>query len=79
MPDAKYSDNKVALKYSGVKNYFKIMKATLKEMYRQVGDLIIEKGIARHGLLVRHLVLPNNLSGPKKFLNFLLRFRKKHL
>ncbi len=74
MPDAKYSDDKIALKYSNTPNYFKIMKDAIKEMHRQVGDLILdEKGIAVRGLLVRHLVLPNNLAGTEKIVEFLAK------
>jgi len=74
MPDAKYSDDKIALKYSNCKNYFKIMKKAIKEMHRQVGDLIIdENGVAKQGLLVRHLVLPNNLAGSEKIFEFLAK------
>ncbi len=72
MPDAKYSDDK-ALKYSNAPNYFSIMKAAIKEMHRQVGDLVIENGIAVRGLLVRHLVLPNSIAGSEKIFNFLAR------
>ncbi len=72
MPDLKYSDNKIALKYSNASKYFETMKAAIKEMYRQVGDLIIDdKGIVIKGLLVRHLVLPNNLAGTKEIVKFL--------
>lgn len=72
MPDAKYSDDKNALKYSNAPNYFEIMKKAIKEMHRQVGDLIINnEGIAVRGLLVRHLVLPNNLAGTEKIVNFI--------
>jgi len=50
------------------------MKKAIKEMYRQVGDLIINKEeIAVRGLLVRHLVLPNNLAGTEKIVNFLAK------
>lgn len=74
MPDAKYSDDKIALKYSSAPNYFEIMKTAIKEMHRQVGDLILDKkGIATRGLLVRHLVLPNNLAGTKEIVNFLAK------
>jgi len=74
MPDAKYSDNKIAQKYSAAPNYFEIMKKAIKEMHRQVGDLIIDqKGIAVKGLLVRHLVLPNNLAGSQKIFEFLAK------
>lgn len=74
MPDTKYSDDKIALRYSKAPNYFKIMKEAIKEMHRQVGDLIIDKdGIAKRGLLVRHLVLPNNLAGSEKIFEFLAK------
>lgn len=74
MPDAKYSDDKIALKYSNAPKYFEIMKAAIKEMHRQVGDLVVgERGIAVKGLLVRHLVLPNNLAGTEKIVEFLAK------
>lgn len=74
MPDAKYSDDKIALKYSSAPNYFSIMKSAIKEMHRQVGDLVLdERGIATKGLLVRHLVLPNNLAGSEKIFQFLAK------
>ena len=63
MPDMKYSDNKVAKKYSFAPDYFEVSKKAVKEMHRQVGDLRIVKGIAQKGLLIRHLVLPNGLAG----------------
>ncbi len=71
MPDTKYSSDVNALKYSNAPNYFVIMKKAIKEMHRQVGDLIInEEGIAVKGLLVRHLILPNNLAGTKEIVEF---------
>jgi len=72
MPDVKYSDDKIALKYSSAPKYFKRMKKAIKEMYRQVGDLVLdENGIALRGLLVRHLVLPNDFAGSKKIFEFI--------
>lgn len=74
MPDAKYSDDEISFKYSNIPNYFETMKAVIKEMHSQVGDLIInEKGIALRGLLIRHLVLPNNLAGSEKIFQFLAK------
>lgn len=74
MPDAKYSDDKIALRYSNAENYFKIMKKAIKEMHKQVGDLVLnENEIAIRGLLIRHLVLPNNLAGSEKIFKFLAR------
>ena len=72
MPDMKYGDSALALKYSKVVNYVEVNQAAVKEMYRQVGDLVMdENGIAQRGLLVRHLVLPKNLAGTDKVLAFL--------
>jgi len=52
--------------------YFEINKSALKEMYRQVGDLVVnERGIAQRGLLVRHLVLPNRIAGSFEVLRFI--------
>jgi putative pyruvate formate lyase activating enzyme len=67
LADFKYSDNKVGKKYSKVKNYFDIAISAVKEMYRQVGDLETdEEGIAKRGLMVRHLILPNSIAGTEK-------------
>jgi len=72
MPDMKYSDEKIAERLSGIKDYPKVNKAAIREMYHQVGDLQIdEEGIAQRGLLVRHLVLPNRLAGTKEIVRFL--------
>jgi putative pyruvate formate lyase activating enzyme len=77
MPDMKYSDSKNAKKYSLVDNYWEINKKAVKEMFQQVEDLVIdEKGIASRGLLIRHLVLPNDLSGTKKAMKFIASFSK---
>lgn len=72
LPDARYSDDKIALKYSNASKYFKIMKVAIKEMHHQVGDLVLDKdGIAIRGVIVRHLVLPNKLAGSEKIFKFI--------
>ena len=71
MPDAKYADPRWAKKLSGAEDYPEVMKAAIKEMHRQVGDLVIENGIAVRGLLVRHLVMPNNVAGSKEIIAFI--------
>ncbi len=74
MPDMKYSDSKTARHYSHVRDYVVTNRTAVKEMYRQVGDLVLdEQGIARRGLLVRHLVLPGELSGTPDVLGFIAR------
>lgn len=71
MPDIKYSIDENALKYSGIQNYWETVKAAVKEMHRQVGDLKVSKrGIAQRGLIVRHLVLPNDVAGSKAVIDF---------
>mgnify|MGYP005851092511 FL=1 len=72
MPDFKYANPKTAAKYSAAKDYPDAVKKALKEMQRQVGDLSLDqRGIATRGLLVRHLVLPDNLAGTEEVLQFL--------
>jgi putative pyruvate formate lyase activating enzyme len=63
MPDAKYGSDEVAMALSHAPEYVASMKAALKEMHRQVGDLVIRDGIAERGMIIRHLVLPENLAG----------------
>ena len=64
MPDFKYIGTEMALKYSKAEDYPKAAMAAIKEMHRQVGDLLTDrKGIALRGLLVRHLVLPEGVAG----------------
>src|SRR5690606_3472659 len=71
MPDIKYSNNETAGRLSGIKNYWDIVQPAVKEMHRQVGDLHINRrGIAKHGLLIRHLVLPNDLAGSERVIDF---------
>ncbi len=71
MPDIKYSVDENALKFSGVQNYWEVVTDAIKEMHKQVGDLKISKrGIAQRGLLIRHLVLPNDIAGSKKVIDF---------
>lgn len=72
MPDIKFYSPEVAKKLANAENYPEVAKKALKEMQRQVGDLVInEEGIAERGLIVRHLLLPNNLSGIEEWLDFL--------
>lgn len=74
MPDMKYSDEKTAEQLSGIRDYPRVNRAAVKEMHRQVGDLEIDgSGLARRGLLVRHLVLPHGLAGTQEVVSFLAR------
>jgi putative pyruvate formate lyase activating enzyme len=72
MPDLKYGDAAAARRYSKVRDYPEVNRAAVREMHRQVGDLVVdEDGLARRGLLVRHLVLPNGISGTEALMRFL--------
>lgn len=72
MPDMKYSDAMIGKIYSKVNNYPTANQAAVREMHRQVGDLQIDRqGLATRGLLVRHLILPNNLAGTGEIIRFL--------
>jgi putative pyruvate formate lyase activating enzyme len=72
MPDMKYADADVARELSAVRDYPAVNRAALREMHRQVGDLVMdEQGLATRGLLVRHLVLPGDLAGTAAVARFL--------
>ena len=71
MPDMKYADAKVADELSAARDYPQVNRDAVKEMHRQVRDLKTTKGVATRGLLVRHLVLPENLAGSIEIIDFL--------
>ncbi len=78
MPDFKFFSDELGAKYTAVMNYGTISRAALKEMHRQVGDLVIEQGLARQGLLVRHLVMPGILEDSRHIFEFLAREISPH-
>ena len=73
LPDAKYADDTAALRISGFPHYVETNQAALQEIYRQVGETLIldEGGIARRGMIIRHLVLPERLSGTPQVLRWI--------
>ena len=72
MPDFKYSDSEVAKRFSNAPDYPEIVKSALKEMHRQTGVLVTDKrGIAQRGLIIRHLLLPDNLAGTDEVMKFI--------
>lgn len=62
LPDLKYADNKLAAELSRAPDYFETATTAILEMYRQTGSIVIENGILRRGVLIRHLVLPGYLE-----------------
>ncbi len=72
LPDMRYFDADMAFKYSEAPDYPKYNQEAIKEMHRQVGIAKMDKyGIVKKGVIVRHLVLPNNISGTDKIMNFI--------
>jgi putative pyruvate formate lyase activating enzyme len=74
LADLRYSSDDLARKYSRVRHYVESSRSAIKEMYRQVGDLELnEEGVARKGLIVRHLILPGGIAGSRESLTWLAR------
>ena len=72
MPDFKYADDRLGIKYSKVQNYSKIAKEAIKEMYNQVGSPQYDKrGIMKKGIIIRHLILPDNVDNSKVVLKWI--------
>jgi putative pyruvate formate lyase activating enzyme len=72
MPDFKFADPDAALRYAKAKNYPDAARRAIKEMHRQVGDLVMDdEGVAVKGLLIRHLVLPGNVAGTAEVVRFI--------
>jgi putative pyruvate formate lyase activating enzyme len=72
LPDIKYASDKWAFRFSGANDYVSTSRQAISEMFRQVGDLVIdENGLAQRGLIVRHLILPNEIAGSEDSLKWL--------
>ena len=72
LPDFKYMDKKIAKQYSGVEDYPEVAKKAIVEMQKQVGNAQIDNtGIIRKGLIIRHLILPNNTENSKQVLKWI--------
>lgn len=74
MPDFKYWDSEMARKYSRAPDYPQVARRAIKEMFRQVGDLVLDEyGVARRGLLLRHLVMPGEVAGTPEIMRWIAR------
>ena len=72
LPDLKYAENELGVRYSKVDNYFEIATKAIKEMYKQVGKIQFDdKGIIKKGMIIRHLVLPNHIENSRKVLKWI--------
>jgi len=74
LPDLRYASDRWARKFSHARYYVEHARAAIKEMFRQVGELVVdESGVAQRGLIVRHLILPNKIAGSEESLSWLAR------
>jgi len=73
LPDLKYSDDDAGYHYSKVRNYPQVARAAIREMHRQVGSGLVigDDGLVKRGLIIRHLVLPNDIAGSKDSLSWI--------
>lgn len=72
MPDIKFLDKTLSSKYCKAENYPEVVSDVLKEMHRQVGDLVVDgNGIAMRGLIIRHLMMPSHMDDTRTVLNFI--------
>jgi putative pyruvate formate lyase activating enzyme len=79
LPDMRYGDADAAQKYSDASDYPKYNQESLKEMHRQVGVAEIDgEGIIKRGVIIRHLVLPDNISGTDKIMRFIAEELSEH-
>ncbi len=71
LPDLKYASNRLALKYSDAEDYVETARAAILKMHSQVGDLVVDdRGAAVRGLILRHLILPGDVSGTRHTLEW---------
>ena len=73
LPDLKYADNALAKRYSGAPDYFETATAAIREMYRQTGDCVLEDGLIKRGVIIRHLLLPGALENTKEVMDWVAR------
>jgi len=73
LPDLKYADSGLARRYSGAADYFPVATAAIEEMARQTGDYVLEDGLLKRGVVIRHLLLPGALENAKAVMDYVAR------
>ncbi len=73
LPDLKYVDSALSARYSRAADYFAFASAAILEMYRQTGDYVLENGLLKRGVLIRHLLLPGALENAKAVMDWIAR------
>lgn len=76
LADLKYGNNIAAARYSNAHDYVEVCMNALEEMYRQTGDYVIQDGIMKKGVVVRHLVLPSNIENTLDAIDLFYKFAK---
>ena len=71
LPDFKYSDAALAKKLSAAPDYFSVATAAIREMLRQTGPCVVEDGLLKRGVLIRHLVLPGQIENTRRCLDWI--------
>lgn len=71
LPDLKYADSALADSLSRAPDYFAVSTAAIREMYRQTGPCVVENGLIKRGVLIRHLVLPGHLENTRRCLDWI--------
>jgi putative pyruvate formate lyase activating enzyme len=74
LADLKYADNDLAKRYSGVADYFEVATKAILKMQETKGHLILQNNLATKGLIIRHLVLPNNIDNSKRVLDWVVNY-----
>lgn len=78
LPDMKYSDPALAAKLSAAPDYVETAKAAIEQMYRQTGPYVIEDGLLKKGVLIRHLILPGQVENSIGVLDWIAQTFPKH-
>jgi putative pyruvate formate lyase activating enzyme len=76
LPDMKYSDSGLGQKYSGIPDYFPVAQTAIRAMYAITGDYVIENGLLKRGVLIRHLMLPNELENTLGVIKWVSKFKR---
>ena len=71
LPDLKYYDDSIALKYSNCNDYFKYASLAIEEMVKQVGKIVMDNGMLKRGVIVRHMIMTNNIEDSKRIIKYL--------
>jgi len=74
LADLKYADNDLAKRYSGVADYFEVATKAILKMQETKGPLTLQNNLATKGLIIRHLVLPNNIDNSKRVLDWVVNY-----